>query len=110
MLDLYLTVLQIHDGDTLLRRIPIIHADLEGRGNRFRLDLREEVMALKPVPFYLGFAFRTRKLPYDVSFPFYYTQGGDGVTILLHNNRWVFITGDSQYVFPFQVQYVETRG
>ena len=47
MLDLYLTILQIRDGDTLLRRIPITHTDLEGRGNRFRLDLRDEVISLK---------------------------------------------------------------
>lgn len=107
-LDLYLVVIQLRDADTLQLRIRITPAMLDAQTQRFEIDLRDSVVTLQPVPFYLGFAFHVKPLPETYLFPFYYTRGGTGAVLSFPNGRWVFISHPhSIYIFPFQMSYVE---
>jgi len=108
-LDLYLVVIQLCDADTLQHRIRITPDMLDAETQRLDIDLRDSVITLQPSPFYLGFAFHVKPLSEQYIFPFYYTKGGDGAVLSFPNGRWVFISHPhSIYIFPFQLEYVES--
>jgi hypothetical protein len=108
-LELFLVILQLRDHDTLRYKIPVTAQMLDTKTERFETDLRDSVITLAPVPFYLGFGFRVKPLSEEYRFPFYYTRGGEGAVLSFPQGRWAFISQPrSIYIFPFRMKYVES--
>lgn len=106
--DLYLVVLQMDAADTLFRELPIVLSGQKRKKQSHVVDLRASGIVLKPAPFYLGYGFHTKPVPYEYSYRLYSTVGGQGTSLRIRDRRWTFHTSSHMpYTFPFSIAYLK---